>query len=80
MVLNFTREILTQSKKINRPATKGKANLEEIMPGSEWQEGPKELALDQKVWPASQDFKSKVPKVELRCRVYGTIYNQVEKG
>ena len=35
-------------------ATKGKANLEDMMPGSGWQEGPKELRQPRSVWPASR--------------------------
>ena len=38
-------------------ATKGKAALSEVMPGSRWQVGPKELSMSRDCWPASREFK-----------------------
>ena len=51
-------------------ATKGKSGLDDIKPGSRWQQGPPELTQLREEWPASQDFKKEVPESKLRSNVY----------
>ena len=43
-------------------ATKGRAKLEDILPGSKWQEGPPELRFDRREWPGSRDFVRLLPE------------------
>ena len=37
-------------------ATKGKAEVSMIAPGSKWQCGPREIRFNRSTWPASRDF------------------------
>ena len=48
-------------------ATKGKASLDDIGPGSSWQRGPTEASFPRGSWPASREFRRSLPdnKVKL---------------
>ena len=45
-------------------ATKGKATVRDIKAGSDWQQGPAALRLEQDQWPASRDFVRKISDKE----------------
>ena len=47
-------------------ATKGKASLGDIGPGTSWQEGPQELQFKRARWPASREFKRTLPPEEVK--------------
>ena len=52
-------------------ATKGKASLDNIGPGSSWQRGPTEASFPRESWPASREFWRELPDNEVklpRCR------------
>ena len=47
-------------------ATKGKARVGDIGPGSTWQCGPKEASYGMETWPATRDFRRKLPEQEVK--------------
>ena len=49
--------------------TRGRAAVDDIGPGSTWQEGPGFLKLERDQWPLSRDFENgNLPKEELRSK------------
>ena len=49
--------------------TRGRARVEDLGPGSSWQEGPAFLKLEREQWPLSRDFRDvSLPKEELRTK------------
>ena len=51
-------------------ATKGKAELKDVIGGSEWQEGPWEIRFPRANWPATRTFKRVVPEEEKRGKIF----------
>ena len=53
-------------------ATKGKANLDDVGPGSEWQNGPWEISCPRDTWPSSREFRKELPREETRVTTFTT--------
>ena len=53
-------------------ATKGKASLSDVGPGSEWQDGPWEISCPRESWPSSREFRNELPQEETRTTTYTT--------
>ena len=51
-------------------ATKGKASLSDVGPGSEWQDGPWEISCPRESWPSSREFRNDLPMEETRATTY----------
>jgi hypothetical protein len=51
-------------------ATKGRASIQDVDENSEWQLGPLEARFPRTSWPASRDFRRKVPEEEVRTKAY----------
>ena len=54
-------------------ATRGTARMEDIGPGSEWQDGPAYLKQDRSRWPISRAFVRNNPREEKRSKIYKLI-------
>ena len=53
--------------------TRGKAKIEDIQSGSEWQSGPAYLRRPRHEWPVSREFTRFVPKEERRSKFYDQL-------
>jgi hypothetical protein len=59
-------------------ATKGKAELQDVSPSSEWQRGPWESRRPRSDWPATREFRRELPAGESRTSIVNSL-QKVEK-
>merc|ERR1712082_277746 len=50
--------------------TKGRAEAQDVIQGSVWQDGPEPTRYPVEEWPISQDFVREIPEEEKRASVY----------
>ena len=51
--------------------TKGRAEAQDVIQGSDWQDGPVQTRYPVERWPISRDFVREIPEEEKRAAVYG---------
>ena len=61
-------------------ATKGKATVNDIGPGSSWQCGPRETSYPRESWPASRSFRKILPEAEVKLAYTTKVLRQPERG